>query len=101
MKQFYLCLFLVIIFSCKKENAIVTAPLIESISPSWGFAGDTVEIVGSGFGSGQGVSVMINSTKASIVSVVDNKIKFLVPSGSGGLGTVSVTANGSPSSNSI
>lgn len=83
------------------SSNVAIVPFIEGISTSWGFAGDTVEIVGSGFGSVQEVSVIINSQNTSITSAAYNKIKFLVPSGLGGLGTASVTTNGTPSSNSI
>ncbi len=78
-----------ILVSVSPQEAIVT-----SVSPSDARSGDTITIIGAGFGVAQGTStVTIGGTAATnVVSWSENKVQAIVPSGAT-TGTV-VIANG-------
>ncbi len=83
------------------SSNISVIPVIENFSKSWGFAGDTVEILGSGFGNISEVLVKLNNKNVTVTSANFNKINFIVPSNSGGANSTSVSVNSVSLSNPI
>lgn len=80
------------------HTSIVTpsgSPNISSLSPTSGFAGASVTITGSNFGSTPG-TVTFSGTKASVVNWADSSIVAKVPLGAT-TGNVVVTAGGATS----
>jgi hypothetical protein len=70
------------------------SPLVSTIAPNSGVAGDTVTISGSGFGAQQnGSTVTFNGVQAAIQSWSDSSIVATVPDGATS-GPVVVTVNG-------
>jgi len=76
-------------------NFTVLAPAISSFSPSTGVAGSVVTITGSGFTpSTYYTTVKFGTVVTSILSVTENSIRAVVPSGVTGAVKINVIHNG-------
>lgn len=59
---------------------VIPAPVIESVDPLRGVAGDTITITGERFGTGaNGLGIYIGDAEANIYSINDNEIKITLP----------------------
>lgn len=77
------------------DDFTIIGPSLDSFTPSTGVAGSIVTITGAGFGtSTYNVSVKFGTTTANVLSVTDDTIKAMVPSGVLGAMKISVTTNG-------
>jgi IPT/TIG domain len=83
------------------SSQVTVVPFIESISASWGFVNDILEIKGSGFGSASEVAVKFNDKTAVVNSSDYNKITLVVPTNSSGINVVNVITNSTPTSNPV
>jgi serine/threonine protein kinase, bacterial len=76
-----LCLFVVVIFSCKRTNNIVM-PVIADFTPSSDTVGAKVYVTGDHFSSQtQDNIVSINGTTAEVVTASATSLTFIVPPG--------------------
>ncbi|MCK5852983.1 IPT/TIG domain-containing protein [bacterium] len=82
-RLFLLLLLPVLIISCEDDSVSSPIPVqksILSIVPDSAYAGDTVSILGSGFGSsGENIKVKIGEKDAVVLSVSDSVIQVVCP----------------------
>ncbi len=78
-----------------EEEFTVLAPTISSFAPSSGVAGSEVVITGSGFTPDMWyTTVKFGTVSTTILSITENKIRTVVPSGVSGAMKISVVHNG-------
>src|SRR5690242_753043 len=86
-------LFVPLVLLAFSRTLLAAAPTITSVSPVYGYAGTTVTIVGTNFGSTQGTStVQFNGVTASVSSWSATSIKAIAPAN--GTGNIVVTVGG-------
>jgi hypothetical protein len=77
-----------------KDEFTVLAPSITSFSPTSGVAGSVVTITGAGFTPNSWTTVKFGTITTSILSISENTIRAVVPSGVTGAMKINVIHNG-------